>query len=170
MDPLPKVEKLTTPIEISKPKVKLPYQSPITSEDKSNDLVLGKNGRSYIFNRKAIKKLLDDGVSRKEIANQAGVNIMTMSRFINSMNLSGNQSSDNQSNDNIDIKSQKQLVDSEDTKKSIKGDIISDSLKKGTKICPVCGKEFYPALQHVYKNSKGKKVCSYSCARKSGGM
>lgn len=42
--------------------------------------------------------------------------------------------------------------------------------------CPVCGKEFAPAIEHAWKiktkNSKGqwtqnkKKVCSYHCMRK----
>ena len=36
--------------------------------------------------------------------------------------------------------------------------------------CPVCGKIFVPAPQHIYKNKKGIKVCSYTCARKCGGM
>lgn len=31
------------------------------------------------------------------------------------------------------------------------------------KICPVCGKEFYPAPMHVYK-AGDKLACSYSCA------
>lgn len=38
-------------------------------------------------------------------------------------------------------------------------------------ICPVCGKKFIPAIMHLYKmkiGSKYKKVCSYTCARKSG--
>lgn len=29
--------------------------------------------------------------------------------------------------------------------------------------CPVCGKNFVPAPFHVYKNKKGKLVCSYHC-------
>ena len=45
-------------------------------------------------------------------------------------------------------------------------------MPKGTidlteKICPVCGKEFITAPQHVYKtSSKGTPVCSYSCMMK----
>lgn len=32
------------------------------------------------------------------------------------------------------------------------------------KICPVCGKEFVPAPDHVYKVTKsGAPVCSYHC-------
>ncbi len=40
--------------------------------------------------------------------------------------------------------------------------------------CPVCGKEFIPAPQHVYKLIKGSKkqfVCTYKCmqaGRRSG--
>ena len=33
--------------------------------------------------------------------------------------------------------------------------------------CPVCGKNFVPAPYHVYKNSKGRLVCSYRCQMKS---
>ena len=34
--------------------------------------------------------------------------------------------------------------------------------------CPVCGKEFLPAPQHVYKLAGGKRlVCSYSCELRS---
>lgn len=42
--------------------------------------------------------------------------------------------------------------------------------------CPVCGKEFTPAIQHTYrifKNPRYVKVCSYKCARawqKKGGI
>lgn len=41
--------------------------------------------------------------------------------------------------------------------------------------CPVCGKEFVPAMMHTYKVFKDKyyqKVCSHKCARewqKQGG-
>lgn len=34
-----------------------------------------------------------------------------------------------------------------------------------SRICPVCGKEFYPAPMHVYKAGE-KLVCSYSCMLK----
>ena len=31
-------------------------------------------------------------------------------------------------------------------------------------ICPVCGKQFFPYPQHVFKDKRTKKkVCSYSC-------
>lgn len=35
--------------------------------------------------------------------------------------------------------------------------------------CPVCGKTFVPAAQHVYmdKRSRGKKVCSWHCVCES---
>lgn len=29
--------------------------------------------------------------------------------------------------------------------------------------CPVCGKEFYTTPLHVYKDTSGKKLCSWSC-------
>ncbi len=29
--------------------------------------------------------------------------------------------------------------------------------------CPICGKEFYTTPLHVYKDSSGKKLCSWSC-------
>lgn len=34
-----------------------------------------------------------------------------------------------------------------------------------SRICPICGKEFYPAPMHVYKAGE-KLVCSYSCMLK----
>lgn len=50
-------------------------------------------------------------------------------------------------------------------------DSIPDIYRKDTsRECPVCGKIFTPAPQHIYKNPKGVKVCSYTCARRSGGM
>ena len=35
--------------------------------------------------------------------------------------------------------------------------------------CPVCGKSFYPASMHVYKDHRNtdRLVCTYSCARES---
>lgn len=41
--------------------------------------------------------------------------------------------------------------------------------KSGIKICPICGKKFIPAVNHIYKVYVGrtyKKVCSWSCQRK----
>lgn len=38
----------------------------------------------------------------------------------------------------------------------------------GAKVCPVCGKSFVPAPQHVYKIHVGdndRKVCSWTCVR-----
>lgn len=29
--------------------------------------------------------------------------------------------------------------------------------------CPVCGKEFYTTPLHVYKDTSGNKLCSWSC-------
>ena len=34
-------------------------------------------------------------------------------------------------------------------------------------ICPVCGKEFFPYPQHVYRRPTGMRVCSYSCMLKA---
>lgn len=34
--------------------------------------------------------------------------------------------------------------------------------------CPICGKMFVPAPEHVYRNYNGKKlVCSYACSCQS---
>ena len=33
------------------------------------------------------------------------------------------------------------------------------------KKCPICGKDFHPAPQHIYKISGNKVVCSYTCMR-----
>ena len=33
------------------------------------------------------------------------------------------------------------------------------------RICPVCGKEFLPTEEWVYKRA-GKRLCSYTCMRK----
>ena len=35
------------------------------------------------------------------------------------------------------------------------------------KVCPICGKEFFPLAEHAWKANKGRKaiyLCSYSCA------
>lgn len=39
-------------------------------------------------------------------------------------------------------------------------------------VCPVCGKDFIPAALHVYKDKRApyKKVCSWSCVRRSEQM
>jgi hypothetical protein len=37
-------------------------------------------------------------------------------------------------------------------------------------VCPVCGKEYFPAPLHSYhaeENKYGPLVCSYSCSRKN---
>lgn len=36
----------------------------------------------------------------------------------------------------------------------------------GVEVCPVCGKEYVPAPQHVYK-VKHRLVCSWGCLRKA---
>lgn len=39
----------------------------------------------------------------------------------------------------------------------------------GVKICPVCGKKFIPAVNHIYKvyiDRRYRKACSWSCQRK----
>ena len=34
--------------------------------------------------------------------------------------------------------------------------------------CPICGKMYIPAPEHVYRNYNGKKmVCSYACSCRS---
>lgn len=35
-----------------------------------------------------------------------------------------------------------------------------------TKVCPVCGKTFIPAKQHIYRDVNNRLVCSYSCSYK----
>lgn len=48
-----------------------------------------------------------------------------------------------------------------------------ESLKK-TEICPICGKHFIPAVEHMWKiggwshieDGRTEKVCSYTCMRK----
>lgn len=37
------------------------------------------------------------------------------------------------------------------------------------KVCPVCGKEFYPVQLHSYKDKRNKTllVCTYTCMRES---
>lgn len=40
----------------------------------------------------------------------------------------------------------------------------------GIKICPVCKKEFIPAPLHVYKITKCRLVCTYTCMRKAEQM
>ena len=40
------------------------------------------------------------------------------------------------------------------------------------KVCPECGRNFYPAPMHVYVLIKGGRrntYCSYGCWRKNGG-
>lgn len=32
--------------------------------------------------------------------------------------------------------------------------------------CPICGKVFIPAPQHIYKGEKGRLVCSWGCVCK----
>lgn len=32
--------------------------------------------------------------------------------------------------------------------------------------CPICGKKFERAIEHAYKTSKGKPICSYTCYMK----
>lgn len=51
-----------------------------------------------------------------------------------------------------------------ENKELIYGSISSNK----EEVCPVCNKKFHPASSHIYKNKKDKKVCSYTCARKSG--
>ena len=43
-----------------------------------------------------------------------------------------------------------------------------EEIPKGMKRCSVCGKIFIPAYKHLYKDKKGNKVCSYTCARETG--
>lgn len=31
------------------------------------------------------------------------------------------------------------------------------------RICPVCKKQFMPAVYHSYRNSQGDLLCSYKC-------
>ena len=33
--------------------------------------------------------------------------------------------------------------------------------------CPICGHEFFPTIEWVWNDSKGKKVCSYPCHQKA---
>ena len=46
--------------------------------------------------------------------------------------------------------------------------MLNDRERFTEKTCPVCGKNFIPAVRHIYK-SKGRMVCTYSCMLKSEG-
>lgn len=36
------------------------------------------------------------------------------------------------------------------------------------RICPVCGKRFVPAVEHIYRTGdKSRLVCTYTCALRS---
>lgn len=89
---IPKMEKVPDPIEIPKCPEQLPLNS--TPENESGKLVLGKEGKSYIFNHDAIAKLVGDGIGNKQIAEMAGVNVITMTKYLNESGLRISKSSE----------------------------------------------------------------------------
>ena len=46
--------------------------------------------------------------------------------------------------------------------------MMKERVEMVEKTCPVCGKNFIPAIQHIYR-VKGKLVCTWTCMLKAEG-
>ena len=88
----------TSDEEITEPK------SDQVHDSVSDDLILGKQGKSYIFNYDAIKKLVDSGTSKKKIAELAGVNVITMTKYLDESGLCKVVSRSRESDESVDTK------------------------------------------------------------------
>ena len=173
----PKIEKPTHPTRDQVPATSVSLGQGPLADPATNQIVLGKCGKKYIFNHSRIEELyLNQNMSQAQLAELAGVNVITMRKYLSESGLAekktGVRSSEPKSTPPAAKKKQSTLKWSWTPKeKSLQElrDSIPDIYRKDTsRECPVCGKIFTPAPQHIYKNKKGQKVCSYTCARKSG--
>lgn len=145
----------------------------------SHGIILGKKGKSYVFDEARVRKLIEeDELTVSYVAELAGINVITMRKYVQSLGISTSrkkktavrieESSTAPAASSIP-KKQWNWQPKEKSLNEIR-DSLPKHLRAGEVVCPVCKKKFYPAPQHIYKNKKGAKVCSYTCARKSGGM
>jgi hypothetical protein len=151
----------------------------ITSVNDPSGIIMGKQGRSYIFNKDKVEELfIGKGINQAKLAEMANVSVITMSKYLKESGLLDKKKTgvrDPESSPTPPAAEKKPTPKWNWTpkEKSLQElrDSIPDIYKKSNQHkCPVCGKLFSPAPQHIYKNPKGVKVCSYTCARKSGGM
>lgn len=187
--------KLSDIIENSNPEDD-PGNGSSIQESSDNKIVLGKNGRRIIYNNELIQKLLDDGLTLKQITEKYNLNYQTFSMYVRNNGFNYNRRSRNKKNNAVsdsssDTSSEVKTAVSDSTISNLSnppnstnhGNFVpkpisitpkkidkNSQMYKGYIKCPVCKKMFYPASQHIYHDKRNNKVCSYSCARKSGGM
>lgn len=155
------------------------------SEDK---LILGKDGRRILYNDKLIQELLTNGLTIKDLSTKYNVNYYSLAMYIKNHNFTYHRRSrksntttkedavmpivpDKPKTNNFSFSTPNKPI----TKPSNTGryscipdDWRTDPAYKLYVECSICGKVFLPSSQHMYKDKKNNKVCSYSCARKAG--
>lgn len=170
-------EDSTYPTRDQVPKTSASLIQDSVSDSATDQIVLGKRGKKYIFNHARIEDLyLNQNMNQTQLAGLAGVNILTMKKYLSESGLldkkktgvSDPEPSPPPAATEERLSPKWSWTPKERSLQEIRDSIPACYRKDNSRKCPVCGKVFSPAPQHIYKNKKGQKVCSYTCARKSG--
>lgn len=127
-------------------------------KESSSGMIIGKQGRKLIWDKDVVSYFyLEDKHSASALATKAGVSNLTMTKYLKESGLAELR------------KKQQEKNAAKFSRPSTKLTEYQQSMyQSNIRTCPVCGKQFSPAPQHIYKDKKGRLCCNYTCARKGG--
>lgn len=124
----------------------------------SSGMIISRIGRKLVWDKDKVSYFyLEDKHSISALAKKAGVSTLTMSKYLQESGLADLRKKQQEKN--------AAKFGSPSTKLT---EYQQSMYQSNIRTCPVCGKQFSPAPQHIYKDKKGRLCCNYTCARKGG--